>query len=227
MEDANDAGTDQKSESGARRALRWLAWPLMLVVALAVQAWVIKPVQVPSGSMRNTVECSDRLLVDRLSPHWRKWRTGDIVVFRPPREPAGSVLDEQAAIGAAHDGADGRSDLLHPWRETYIKRLIALPGQQVEVRDGHAIVDGKQLHEPYVVGMGKDPAWGPAIVPDGTIFVLGDNREHSADSRYMGFIPEENIVGRARWRYWPISRIGAISSHTGGNEEIVGDLQGC
>jgi signal peptidase I len=226
-----DPSQPPPNDESVRSRWRWLHWPVLIAAVLGLQAWVVKPVQVPSGSMRDTIECHDRLLVDRITPRFRGYERGQIVVFRPPYEPSGTPVDPEAAMRDVKDGIDDRSDLLHPWRATYIKRLIGKPGDEVEVVDGGAVVNGKRLNEPYAVtgSSAKSLNWGPATVPEDAYFVLGDNRGHSADSRYMGFVPQQNMVGVARVRYWPLGRAGGISAHDHepGKDLPVRDIAGC
>jgi signal peptidase I len=223
----------QPEATRSRRLRGLLIWPALILCVLLIQAWVAKPVKVPSGSMRDTIECGDRLIVDRLTPRIRGYRAQSIVVFYPPRDPAPAPLDVASAISDAknHDAVGGGNDIFHPWRSTYIKRLIAKGGDTVAVLNGMAIVNGHELNEPYAITGPADAGldWGPARVPDGFYFVLGDNRAHSADSRYLGFVPEGNMVGTARVRYWPLGRIGRVrgSSHKAGEQINSASADGC
>lgn len=223
----------QPAQPRSRRLTSLLMWPALVVAVLLVQAYVVKPVKVPSGSMRDTIKCGDRLIVDRFSPHLNGYRSQSIIVFYPPRDPAPGPLDVQTALAEAKagDSTGAGSDVLHPWRSTYIKRLIGKGGDTVEVRDGVAIVNGHALDEPYAVTGPADASldWGPALVPDHFYFVLGDNRAHSADSRYLGFVPAANMIGIARVRYWPLGHIGAVRGghHVSGDELPSGDSNGC
>lgn len=195
--------------------LSWLMWPFMFLAVLAIQAWVVKPVQVPSGSMRPTIKCKDRLLVDRITPRLNGYEPGQIVVFVPPRQPGTAPTDPHAAEQDV-EKSDPGSGFFKPWRETYIKRLVAQSGDTVEVKDGIAWVNGDKLDEPYAaVNEAEGLNWGPAKVPESSYFVLGDNRTNSADSRYIGFIPASHMVGIARWQYWPIPDMGSISDRRG------------
>ena len=146
-----------------------------LVVALVVKTFLFQAFYIPSGSMEPTLEKGDRVLVNKLSYDLHDVNRGDIVVFEPTR---------------ARSGTDGIKDL--------IKRVIGLPGDVIETRDGVVYVNGEPLDEPYLAEgtMTGDPSDGqnPAIerqtVPEGHVFVMGDNRANSADSRYRGPIPE-------------------------------------
>ena len=131
--------------------------------------------------MLPTLEHNQRLLVDKLTYRFRQPRHGDIVVFRYPANP----------------------------KEEFIKRIIAVPGDLVAIANGKVYVNGNVLAEDYIL---EPPIRGfsPHIVPEGYYFVLGDNRNDSLDSRdpRVGFVPRENIIGRAVWSYWPLDRVG-------------------
>ena len=145
----------------------------------------------------------DRVLVSRLSYRFHEPRRGDIVVFPSPAAPpdddgllerlAGDVLESLA--------------LRKPDDRELIKRVVALDGETVEARGGHVVIDGRVLHEPYLGGA-TTPDFAPVTVPEGHVFVLGDNRGNSHDSRFpdIGPIEVDSIVGRAIARIWPPSR---------------------
>jgi signal peptidase I len=131
--------------------------------------------------MLPTLQLGDRLVVEKISHYWRDWQRGDIVVFAPP----------PALVSLGYDPDN-----------VLIKRVVALPGETVEVKEGRVWVNGAPLAEPY----GATPAeytWGPAVVPPGCVFVLGDNRNASNDSHVWGFLDERLILGRAWVRFWP------------------------
>jgi signal peptidase I len=137
--------------------------------------------------MQPTLEINDRLIIDKVTYRFDDPKRGDIVVFSPP-----PILQEQ----------DVRDDL--------IKRIIGLPGDDVAVENGKVFVNGEVLDETYLKD-GIDYEFGPVTVPPDQYLVLGDNRNNSFDSHAWGFVPSENIIGRALVRYWPPDRIGEIS----------------
>ena len=191
-----------------------------LLLAFLVQQFLVKPFKIPSGSMENTLRCGDRVLVDRVSFRFGDPERGDVVVFNPPAgigeggQPDPSVVADES--DAARIAADGTRTVTEA-DTNYIKRIIGLPGDKVEVRDHHAYVDGKRLDEPYLRPIenagGIDDGradWGPKTVPKGTYLMLGDHRDNSADGRVFGFVPEDFIVGKAFMVYWPPKRFGGL-----------------
>jgi signal peptidase I len=168
---------------------------LTVVIFFGIQALVAQPYKVQQGSMENTLLPDQYVLVDKLSPRWDPYSYGDIVVFHPPESWS--------------QGSD----------VPFIKRVIGKPGDTVDLRDGKVFVNDIELVEPYIF-IGTDdvqqqtyPAPGGStrwVVPAGELFVMGDHREDSADSRNFGPIEIDKIVGRAWLRYWPFDRIGLI-----------------
>ncbi|NEP20449.1 MAG: signal peptidase I [Leptolyngbya sp. SIO4C1] len=161
---------------------------IALTISLVVRIFIAEPRYIPSNSMEPTLHINDRLLVEKVSYRLHEPERGDIVVFEPP--------PQLQAIGYSADQA-------------FIKRVIAQPGQTVEVSQGKVFVDGSPLSEAYIA---EPPAYEmpPVQVPAGSLFVMGDNRNDSNDSHVWGFLPEENVIGRAAFRFWPFSEIGSI-----------------
>jgi len=158
---------------------------LSVVLAFGIRHFVAEARYIPSGSMLPTLEVNDRLVIEKISYRFSPPERGDIVVFWPPESLT----------------PPGRR------RDAFIKRVIGLPGEEVTVRDGQVLIDGVTLAEPYISAP-PDYQWGPEVVPEGTYLVLGDNRNSSYDSHAWGFLPAENIIGKATVRFWPIHRIG-------------------
>ena len=197
--DALSSGRHRLSPTAPRTAFRETVELVVmaLVLALFLRTFVIQAFRIPTGSMEDTLLVGDFILVDKITygaqvdlgitkgrlPGLRKPRTGDVVVFRYPLDPT----------------------------KDFIKRLIAGPGQEVEIRDRQIFVDGEPLPEPsdakHIDPRILPPTWsnrdnyGPVIVPEDHYFFMGDNRENSKDSREWGFVPEENIRGRATMIY--------------------------
>lgn len=163
---------------------------LILLVAFALVFGIVRPAvaapfRIPSVSMVPTLEVGDHLIVNKFVYDFRKPKRGEIVVFDVPWQ----------------------SDPL-------IKRVVGLPGDSIELRQGKLFVNGKPQKEPYVVNQPCVPArpktcsYGPVTVPSGDFFAMGDNRAKSEDSRYIGPVPEKNIEGEAILRFWPLGRVG-------------------
>jgi len=183
---------------------------LALGLALAIQAWLVKPYQIPSGSMEPTLDIGQRVLVNRFIYHFGDPEIGDIVVFHPP-------------AGAENGGAE--CGVPHPPRqacprptpeessENFIKRVVAGPGDKVSIRNGHPVVNGvEKADEPYInpcrFGDERCNFPKPITVPPGYYFMMGDNRGASDDSRFWGPIPRKWMIGKAFATYWPPDRIG-------------------
>ncbi|HEX4866315.1 MAG TPA: signal peptidase I [Acidimicrobiales bacterium] len=181
-----------------------LELPLLLVativLTLLVKALLAQAFYIPSASMEPQLLEGDRVVVSRLAYRLHDPRRGDIVVFPSPAAPAD---DEGLVEGLVHDLLESVA-LRHPGDDVLIKRVVGLPGETIEGRDGVVWIDGRRLTEPYLSdALTSD--FGPADVPAGHVFVLGDNRTNSHDSRFpdIGPIPEDTIIGRATHRIWP------------------------
>jgi signal peptidase I len=159
-----------------------------LVVALMVRLFVAEPRFIPSDSMVPTLEVGDRLVVEKVSYRFREPQRGEVVIFEPPQ-----------ALQRLGYGRD----------QVFIKRVIGQPGQEVAVQDGRVYVDRTPLNEPYIA---EPPVydWGPYVVPEHALLVMGDNRNNSNDSHIWGFLPQQNLRGRALFRFWPLSRAGWV-----------------
>jgi len=167
--------------------LRILA--IALVVALFLRIFVAEPCFIPSNSMEPTLHVGDRLLVDKVSPRLHPPHVGDIIVFESPPQ-----LQEYGYRGD----------------QAFIKRVIATPGETVTVTDHQVIIDGQPLPESYTLEP-PDYLMGSITVPPGGLFVMGDNRNDSNDSHVWGILPEENVIGIARFRFWPLGRAGSVA----------------
>ncbi|MEG4503718.1 signal peptidase I [Microcoleus sp. F8-D3] len=161
---------------------------IALSLAIVIRALVAEPRYIPSDSMVPTLHVGDRVVVEKISYYLEPPKTGDIVVFSPPEK-----LQEE---GFTQDQA-------------FIKRIIGLPGQTVAVKKGLVYLNDKPLVEKYIAEPPKYQ-WGPYRVPENEYFVMGDNRNNSNDSSRWGFLPKQNIIGRAVVRFWPLERIGEV-----------------
>jgi signal peptidase I len=183
---------------GARGVLQQLGRLLLWVlVALLLRWMVVEPRWIPSGSMLPTLQLQDRVLVEKLSPRFGAGvRAGRIVVFHPPAALQQAGYDPGAAL---------------------IKRVVAVAGDRVEVKDGRLWRNGSPAEPDWA----REPMaydLEPLVVPPGQVLVLGDNRNASLDSHLWGPLPESDLIGTAIWRYWPLARFGPVgfSSPHGG-----------
>jgi signal peptidase I len=194
------------------RALFELALTIAVAVGLAfaVQAWAVKPYKIPSGSMLPTLDLGQRILVNRLVNHPS---VGDIVVFHPPAgaDSIPSVCgnpDQGAGHGEACDAPIRRRS-----SQTFVKRVVAGPGDVIRILDGHVYRNGVRERDRYAVACGTSPVCNfptPIKIPKGDYFMMGDNRPNSDDSRFWGPVPNSWIIGVAFFTYWPPDRIGSL-----------------
>jgi signal peptidase I len=189
---------------------------LALGLALAIQAWLIKPYQIPSGSMEPTLDVGQRVLVNRFIYHLHEPKPGNIVVFHPP-EGAESVSECGVLVKKMQPLETGEpcpQSTAEKSSQTFIKRIVAVGGDTVSIKDGHPVVNGvEKTDEPYIrpCGGGLVCNLPKAIeIPKGYFFMMGDNRGESDDSRYWGPIPKSWIIGEAFATYWPPDRIGSL-----------------
>lgn len=167
---------------------------LTVVIFFGIQTFVAQPFKVEGASMENTLQSGQYVLIDKLSPRWAPYQRGDIVVLNPP---------------TAFTDANG---------VPFIKRVIGVPGDVIELKNGTVYVNATVLTEPYVFTDGgpKQTNAGPGglsrwVVPRGDLFVMGDHRNDSEDSRIFGPVAISNIIGRAWLRYWPIDSFGFLA----------------
>lgn len=181
---------------------------IALVVAVLIKTFFVQAFFIPSGSMIPTLEVDDRVMVNKLSYSFGDPDRGDIVVFDSPFAAAG---DDEPFISAAWRAIKeslGIQTALVP--DDLIKRVMALPGETIEIRNNEVFIDGTKLDEPYLSPGVIMQDFGPQTIPDGMVFVMGDNRGSSHDSRKFGAIPVETIVGRAFVLLWPFDRFGSL-----------------
>jgi len=175
---------------------------LALAASLLVRSHVAQVFSIPSSSMEPQLQPGDRVLVSRTAYRLHDPNRGDIVVFDAP---SSLPVDEPLLEGVANDALESIG-LREPGEDELIKRVIALPGETISARDGQVVVDGRRVVEPYLPEDVTTDDFGPVEVPDGHVFVLGDNRGSSSDSRVIGPVAVDAIVGRAVARIWPPSR---------------------
>ncbi len=165
---------------------------LSAVLAFGIRSFVAEARFIPSGSMLPTLQIDDRLIIDKISYRFSNPVRGDIVVFNPTAQ-----LEKEK------------------FKDAFIKRVIGVPGDRIEVKSGKVYVNGKVLKEKYLdeaphYNWSSTMLTPDGVVPEGHYLVLGDNRNNSYDSHYWGFVPKDKIVGKATVRFWPINRAGGI-----------------
>ena len=154
------------------------------IIVLLLNIFIVQLYWIPSPSMEPTLLVDDRVVVSKMS-YWSKDPArGDIVVFKFPRDT----------------------------KVNLIKRIIGLPGETLSVKDNRVYINNEALSEDYVPPQKKVPDFGPVLIPQGQYFMMGDNRDNSADSRVWGFVTAEQIRGKAKFLYWPIGRVGRIKA---------------
>lgn len=177
---------------------------LAIVVAVIVRTFVLQAYYIPSASMVPQLRVNDRVVVSRLAYGLHRPHRGDIVVFAAPPGEALPTPHRNLASRVVHDVGSGLG--LSTDQTVLIKRVIGLPDETVQGQGGRIYINGRQLIEPYLPKTTRTSTFGPEQIPAGRVWVMGDNRGDSSDSRVFGAIPERTIVGRAVWRIWPPQR---------------------
>jgi len=181
--DNPDETSLERSPSWVRDLLGWSKDIVLAVLgAVLIVIFVVQPVKVEGTSMEPRLEPQDRLFVNKFVYHFSDIRRGDIVVFWYPKDRS----------------------------KSFIKRVIGLPGDRVEIRSGTVFVNGEKLSEPYLQGQLEVESHRSEVIPSQQYFVLGDHRNFSSDSRDWGTVPRQNIFGEAVFRYWPPRKIGLV-----------------
>jgi signal peptidase I len=233
---SDDSGTDDDGQPQTRREAlgeprrrprTQLSGPMVLLretvivvvialgLSLLIKTLLVQAFFIPSESMENTLQQGDRVIVSKLTPGPFQLKHGDVVVFvdpndwleeQPPPQPAGPVRKALQFIGLLPNDSGNH----------LIKRVIGLPGDHVKCCDakGRLSINGVPLDEPYLKP-GSQPSQDPfdVIVPANSLWVMGDNRQHSEDSRYKGFVPMDKVTGRAMALVWPLSRATWLSRY--------------
>jgi signal peptidase I len=188
---------------------------IALGMALAIQAFIVKPYRIPSGSMLPTLHINQRVLVDRIGNDFSSPSIGNIYVFHPPRNYADGCAnrDEGQNLEGQYAARPCGVAQPQPSSQTFIKRVVGLPGDRISIRDGHVIRNGVAERSPYAVRCdGGDECNFPRtiVVPRGEYYMMGDNRPDSLDSRFWGPVPKSWLIGKAFFTYWPPDRIGTL-----------------
>jgi len=186
-----------------------------LGLALLIQAFVVKPYRIPSGSMEPTLGINQRVLVNRIGSHFTNPHVGQIIVFHPPKHYDDGCADPSQGADRAGQAGGQACDVQQatPSTETFIKRLVGLPGDRIRIQNGHVIRNGKRESDSYIAPCAGGSACNlpqTITVPPDHYFMMGDNRGESDDSRFWGPIPRKWIIGEAFATYWPPDRIGTL-----------------
>jgi signal peptidase I len=177
----------RRRSNGARQTIEWVVLVIgALLIALLIKTFLFQAFYIPSASMDPTLKVHDRVLVNKLSYHLHSVHRGDVVVFKaPPEERTAQIKD-------------------------LVKRVIGLPGDTIEARDGHIYINDHLLNEPYLPKGTISDDLPKQVIPANSYFMMGDNRTESSDSRVFGPIKRSTIIGRAFVRMWPFTRLGFL-----------------
>jgi signal peptidase I len=208
------ADEGDRSPHGPARLARELL-PLVasaLILAILIKSFLVQAFFIPSGSMEPTLRPGDRILVCRICALFSDVSHGDVVVFSDP-DPA--PHEDRGVIGGFLHWLGEGIGVARPEDDDFIKRVVALEGDTWEIRRGRLFVNGARVREPYLSAERDTRNFGPETVPDGMLFVLGDNRLHSGDSRFpppggLGYVPKDKVIGEAFVIAWPLDRIGGV-----------------
>jgi signal peptidase I len=200
-------------------------FPILVIVALAVslfiKSFLVQFFYIPSGSMENTLQINDRVAVNKIPFISNSINRGDVVVFRDPSNwlPEPYVDNQNKVIAKIKDGLVLVGVLPNPAKQYLVKRVIGIAGDNVVGKDGVVTINGKKTTEPYIFAGNKASELDFNVtVPEGKIWVMGDHRGASADSRYHqddvnnGFVPESKVTGRVLGIIWPIKNVGTVPS---------------
>ncbi|MDD2420621.1 MAG: signal peptidase I [Heliobacteriaceae bacterium] len=174
-EEVSNGQISKRNKSPVREVAESLI--IAIVLAFLIRYFLFQPFYIPSGSMEPTLKPLDRIIVSKMNYWFTEPDRGDIVVFRYPLDPS----------------------------RDFVKRLIAVGGETVEIRNNQLLINGELVPESYLPAL-RMRDFGPVLVKEGHLFVMGDNRNHSDDSRYWGLVPLDNVVGKAVLLYWPLDR---------------------
>jgi signal peptidase I len=186
---------------------------IALGLALAIQAFVVKPYEIPSASMEPTLHIGQRILVDRLGDDFAGPKLGQVWVFHPSVSETCSDENEGLTSSGRKDPQACNVVGRRKSGQTYVKRVVGLPGDRLSIRDGHVYRNGIREHDSYTIPCdGGGECWFPKTftVPAGDYYMMGDNRPDSLDSRFWGPVPRSWMIGKAFFTYWPLNRLGTL-----------------
>jgi signal peptidase I len=196
----------------------WLVELVLIVavalgLALSIQAFLVKPYNIPSESMLPALEKGQRVLVNRLGDNFGDPSIGDVIVFHPPQGAEDGTCGTKVGFDPEQAGRACSTPTKAKASENFIKRVVAGPGDTLTIKDGHVVLNGKLQRESFIAPCGGGGACNlpkPITVSKGHYFMMGDNRGHSDDSRFWGPVPRDWIIGNAFATYWPPKRIGPL-----------------
>jgi signal peptidase I len=201
---------DNTEPAAARDTVRELPILLLVagIIAFVVKTFVAQAFYIPSGSMLPQLQLNDRVVVSKLAYKLHSPHRGDIVVFDAPKlSQFGKIEPKRNPVVKLVRKIGTGVGVIQPSTEEFIKRVVGLPGETIDIKDGHVYVNGRELLEPYLPPGTLTLANGakfPITVPKGQLWVMGDNRGNSSDSRFFGPIPQKTVVGRTIFRLWPL-----------------------
>jgi signal peptidase I len=208
------AENGHREEPKGLAAVRELVFLVLgaLLLAILIKSFLIQAFFIPSSSMVPTLVPGDRILVCRVCKVFSDVAYGDVVVFSDPHP---GPHEDRGVVGGFLRWLGEGVGVARPEDDDFIKRVVALEGDTWEIRRGRLFVNGRAVRERYVSAETDSRSFGPETVPDGMLFVLGDNRLHSGDSRFpppggLGYVPEDKVIGEAFVIAWPIDRIGGV-----------------
>jgi signal peptidase I len=198
-----------------RKLPLWQELPLLVIAAFAIalllKTFLLQAFYIPSESMLPTLEKGDRVLVEKISYRIGDPARGDIIVFDNAFQEEGPAAeDERSVMTKIGDSLKGLFGLPTEGHSDIIKRVVAVGGDRVESRDGEVLVNGRPVDEPYLAEGVGTADFSPITLPDDAVWVMGDNRGSSGDSRSFGPVPVDAIVGKAFLLVWPLGNLGAI-----------------
>jgi len=206
----DDLAEPDSGEKREKKTSFWAELPGLiltaLVIAVVIKTFLVQPFWIPSESMMETIHVNDRVMVNKLAFDFGEPQRGDVVVFRDPGQPQLDESIPEAVIRSVLEAVGIRTR----GSEDLIKRVIGLPGETITVKDNQVLVDGTPISEPYLADDVFMPDDGPFTVGEDEVFVMGDNREFSFDSRRFGMVPYDDLVGRAFVIIWPVSHFGGL-----------------
>lgn len=198
---------ERKQKSIKREGIEWfLCLMIAFVITVFINSEVFAITEVKGPSMENTLFDGEKLYIDKISYHFSEPKAGDIIVFLEGEINEGFIDKFVITLEDIK-----RKFERNPRRNRYIKRVIGVPGDKIDILDGKVYVNDKLLDEGYIKGNTiDDNIKYPVTVPEGKLFVMGDNRENSKDSRVFGFVDYRSVEGKALFRIWPFDKLGSL-----------------